>query len=48
MPFCEKGDVCICLEEADSGFPLWLIPGGAVTIISRCESYENLCSLKSL
>src|ERR671910_505057 len=28
MPFYEKGDVRIYYEEAGSGFPLFLIPGG--------------------
>ncbi|HEY0183471.1 MAG TPA: alpha/beta hydrolase, partial [Rhodopila sp.] len=30
MPFYEKGDVRIHYEEAGSGFPLLLIPGGGL------------------
>jgi pimeloyl-ACP methyl ester carboxylesterase len=30
MPFYEKGRVCIHYEEAGSGFPLLLIPGGGL------------------
>jgi pimeloyl-ACP methyl ester carboxylesterase len=30
MPFYEKGPVCIHYEEAGSGFPLLLIPGGGL------------------
>lgn len=30
MPFYEKGDVRICYEEAGSGFPLLIIPGGGL------------------
>jgi pimeloyl-ACP methyl ester carboxylesterase len=30
MPFSEKGDVRIRYEEASSGFPLFLIPGGGL------------------
>jgi hypothetical protein len=30
MPFYEKGDVRIRYEEAGSGFPLLLIPGGGL------------------
>jgi pimeloyl-ACP methyl ester carboxylesterase len=30
MPFCEKGDVRIHYEEAGSGFPLLVIPGGGL------------------
>ena len=30
MPFCEKGDVRIHYEEAGSGFPLMVIPGGGL------------------
>jgi pimeloyl-ACP methyl ester carboxylesterase len=30
MPFCEKGDVRIHYEEAGSGYPLLIIPGGGL------------------
>src|SRR5204863_3668040 len=30
MPFYEKGPICIHYEEAGSGFPLLLIPGGGL------------------
>jgi hypothetical protein len=30
MPFYEKGDVRIRYEEAGSGFPLFLVPGGGL------------------
>jgi pimeloyl-ACP methyl ester carboxylesterase len=30
MPFYERGNVCIHYEEAGSGFPLLLIPGGGL------------------
>ena len=30
MPFYDKGDVRIYYEEAGSGFPLLLIPGGGL------------------
>jgi hypothetical protein len=30
MPFYEKGDVRIYYEEAGSGFPLLVIPGGGL------------------
>ncbi len=30
MPFYEKGAVRICYEEAGSGFPLLVIPGGGL------------------
>ena len=30
MPFCEKGNVRIHYEEAGSGFPLLVIPGGGL------------------
>jgi pimeloyl-ACP methyl ester carboxylesterase len=30
MPFCEKGNVCIHYEEAGSGLPLLVIPGGGL------------------
>jgi pimeloyl-ACP methyl ester carboxylesterase len=30
MPICEKGDVRIHYEEAGSGFPLLVIPGGGL------------------
>ena len=30
MPFYERGDVRIHYEEAGSGFPLLLIPGGGL------------------
>ena len=30
MPFYEKGDVRIHYEEAGSGFPLLVIPGGGL------------------
>ena len=30
MPFYEKGDVRIPYEEAGSGFPLMIIPGGGL------------------
>src|ERR687885_524996 len=30
MPFYERGDVRIYYEEAGSGFPLFLIPGGGL------------------
>src|SRR4051812_44555900 len=30
MPFIEKGAVRICYEEAGSGFPLLVIPGGGL------------------
>jgi hypothetical protein len=28
MPFCDKGQVRIHYQEAGSGFPLFVIPGG--------------------
>ena len=35
MPFYEKGDVRIHYEEAGSGFPLLLIPGGGLNSNDR-------------
>ena len=30
MPFYEKGEICIHYEEAGSGCPLFIIPGGGL------------------
>ncbi len=39
MPFYERGDVRIRYEEAGSGFPLLLIPGGGLN--SRMRNWPN-------
>ena len=39
MPFYEKGDVRIRYEEAGSGFPLLLVPGGGLN--SRMSNWPN-------
>lgn len=39
MPFYEKGDVHIPYEEAGSGFPLFLIPGGGLN--SRISNWAT-------
>jgi hypothetical protein len=39
MPFYEKGDVRIRYEEAGSGFPLFLVPGGGLN--SRISNWPN-------
>jgi pimeloyl-ACP methyl ester carboxylesterase len=39
MPFYEKGDVRIRYEEAGSGFPLFLVPGGGLN--SRVSNWPN-------
>jgi pimeloyl-ACP methyl ester carboxylesterase len=39
MPFYEKGDVRIRYEEAGSGFPLLLVPGGGLN--SRMTNWPN-------
>lgn len=39
MPFYEKGDVRIRYEEAGSGFPLLVIPGGGLN--SRVDNWPN-------
>ena len=39
MPFYEKGDVCIRYEEAGSGFPLLVTPGGGLN--SRLNYWPN-------
>jgi pimeloyl-ACP methyl ester carboxylesterase len=39
MPFYEKGDVRIRYEEAGSGFPLLLVPGGGLN--SRISNWPN-------
>ena len=39
MPFYEKGDVRIRYEEAGSGFPLLLVPGGGLN--SRVSNWPN-------
>jgi hypothetical protein len=40
MPFYERGDVRIYFEEAGSGFPLLLIPGGGLN--SRVGSWSSI------
>jgi pimeloyl-ACP methyl ester carboxylesterase len=39
MPFCQRGDVRIRYEEAGSGFPLLVIPGGGLN--SRIANWPN-------
>jgi pimeloyl-ACP methyl ester carboxylesterase len=39
MPYYEKGDVRIRYEEAGSGFPLFLVPGGGLN--SRMSNWPN-------
>jgi pimeloyl-ACP methyl ester carboxylesterase len=39
MPFYERGDVRIRYEEAGSGFPLFLVPGGGLN--SRMSNWPN-------
>ena len=39
MPFYEKGDVGIRYEEAGSGFPLLLVPGGGLN--SRISNWRT-------
>ena len=39
MPFFEKGDIRISYEEAGSGFPLLLVPGGGLN--SRISNWPN-------
>ena len=39
MPFYTKGDVRIRYEEAGSGFPLFLVPGGGLN--SRISNWTN-------
>ena len=39
MPFYEKGDVRIRYEEAGTGFPLLVIPGGGLN--SRISNWPN-------
>ena len=41
MPFYEKGDVRIYYEEAGSGFPLLLIPGGGLNSDNLPSSPEK-------
>ncbi len=50
MPFYERGDVRIRYEEAGSGFPLFLVPGGGLNsrmsnwpnaVINAMEAYSN-------
>src|SRR6266496_343389 len=50
MPFYEKGDVRIHFEEAGSGFPLLLIPGGGlnstISFFSRGAPFNPIEELK--
>ncbi|MGE4047103.1 MAG: alpha/beta fold hydrolase, partial [Acetobacteraceae bacterium] len=39
MPFYEKGNVRIRYEEAGSGFPLFVVPGGGLN--SRIANWPN-------
>jgi pimeloyl-ACP methyl ester carboxylesterase len=39
MPLYERGDVRIRYEEAGSGFPLFLVPGGGLN--SRISNWPN-------
>lgn len=50
MPFYERGDVRICYEEAGSGFPLLVTPGGGLNsrmsnwptaVINAMEEFKN-------
>ena len=49
MPFYEKGDVRIRYEEAGSGFPLLLIPGGGLnsTISFLTEPFKAIEEFKN-
>ena len=40
MPFYEKGDVRIHYEEAGSGFPLLVIPGGGLNSTVRVGAID--------
>jgi pimeloyl-ACP methyl ester carboxylesterase len=49
MPFYERGDVRIHYEEAGSGFPLLLLPGGGLnaTIAHLAEPFDPFPEFKS-
>jgi pimeloyl-ACP methyl ester carboxylesterase len=48
MPFYERGEVCIHYEEAGSGFPLLLIPGGGLnsTIANLSAPFDAIAEFK--
>jgi hypothetical protein len=41
MPFREKGNVRIHYEEAGSGFPLLVIPGGGLNSVRRQSFWDS-------
>ena len=52
MPFFQKGDIRIRYEEAGSGFPLLVTPGGGLNsrvsnwptaVIKAMEEFKNEC-----
>ena len=49
MPFYEKGDIRIHYEEAGSGFPLLVIPGGGLnsTIVGLATRPRSIHSTSS-
>ena len=49
MPFYERGEVCIHYEEAGSGFPLLLIPGGGLnsTIANLSAPFDAIAEFRS-
>ena len=42
MPFYEKGDVRIRYEEAGSGFPLLVIPGGGLELAGQQLAHRGV------